>query len=304
MREFCDYEGSDYRQRFWTRERQYEDLVERQALAALLPAQGGAVAELGAGFGRLAALYAGYERVFLVDFSRTLLRQAREDHAHDPRFTYVAADIRRLPLAADAFDAVVTVRVLHHLRDIRPALAEAHRILRPEAPYLLEFASKRHLKAVIRYLARRQPWNPFTLEPVEFAELNFDFHPAYIRTHLADAGLEAERWSALSLFRWAPLKRRFSPRSLAGLENLLRPLASLYPLTPSILVRARARKPAAPEPSHLLGCPHCHGPLEEEPRRVLCPACRRQWPVSGGILDFKEEGQPLERMPGPRVQRG
>ena len=183
----------------------------------------------------------------------------------------MAADIRRLPLAANAFDAVVTVRVLHHLRDIRPALAEAHRILRPEAPYLLEFANKRHLKSVARYLLRRQEWNPFALEPVEFVELNFDFHPAYIRAHLDEAGLAFETWTALSLFRWQPLKRRFSPQRLAALEGLLRPLASLYPLTPSVLLRARARKPAAQAPAHLLACPECHGPLEEEPRRVCAP---------------------------------
>mgnify|MGYP000853423504 CR=1 FL=1 len=125
MPEICDYEGSDYRRRFWTEGRRYEDLAERQVLARLLPPAGDAIAELGAGFGRLADLYQGYRRVYLVDYSRTLLRQAREDHAGDPRFTYVAADIRRLPLAGAAFDAVVTVRVLHHLRDIAPALAEA-----------------------------------------------------------------------------------------------------------------------------------------------------------------------------------
>ena len=44
MPEFCDYEGSDYKQRFWTKERQYEDLVERKALSALSAGLG--VAEL------------------------------------------------------------------------------------------------------------------------------------------------------------------------------------------------------------------------------------------------------------------
>ena len=36
----CDYEGSDYRTRFWDGQgRDYEDLVERLALRRLLPPQ-------------------------------------------------------------------------------------------------------------------------------------------------------------------------------------------------------------------------------------------------------------------------
>ena len=36
----CDYEGSDYRTRFWENEnRDYEDLAERIAMRRLLPAQ-------------------------------------------------------------------------------------------------------------------------------------------------------------------------------------------------------------------------------------------------------------------------
>ncbi len=293
MPDFCDYEGSDYKQRFWTRDRLYEDLVERQALSAMLPPTGGAIAELGAGFGRLADLYRGYERVFLVDYSRTLLRQARQAHADDPRFTFIAADIRRLPLATGAFEAVVTVRVLHHLRDIGPALAEAHRVLRPGAPYLLEFASKRNLKAVARYALGRQTWSPFHQEPVEFAELNFDFHPAYMRRRLEEAGLHPRAVRALSLFRWEPLKRRVGPERLAALEAALRPLASLYPLSPSALILAEAIGPAATPPGYLLACPECHGPLEVEAMRAICDSCRLAWPQEDGILDFKEEGVPV-----------
>ncbi len=293
MPEICDYEGSDYRRRFWTEGRRYEDLAERQVLARLLPPAGDAIAELGAGFGRLADLYQGYRRVYLVDYSRTLLRQAREDHAGDPRFTYVAADIRRLPLAGAAFDAVVTVRVLHHLRDIAPALAEAQRILRSGGPYLLEFANKRNLKAIGRYALRKQAWNPFQRDPVEFAELNLNFHPQYMRDRLAEAGLEFQEWHALSLFRIPALKERVSPQVLTAVEGALRPLASLYPLSPSVMVVSRARKAAGPAPASLLACPACHGPLQEDSAQAACAACRLQWPVVDGILDFKNGGKPL-----------
>ncbi len=75
----CDYEGSDYRARFWEDGgRDYEDRVERVALRRLLPPAGDTLIEVGAGFGRLADEYRGYKRVVLFDYSRTLLREAQE----------------------------------------------------------------------------------------------------------------------------------------------------------------------------------------------------------------------------------
>ena len=59
----CDYEGSDYRERFWEQaDRGYEDAAERLAIRRLLPANGRRLAEIGAGFGRLVDEY----RLFLT----------------------------------------------------------------------------------------------------------------------------------------------------------------------------------------------------------------------------------------------
>ena len=74
----CDYEGSDYRTRFWEEQRSYEDRVERIALRHLLPASGTTLIDIGAGFGRLANEYSGYQKVVLFDYSRSLLREAQQ----------------------------------------------------------------------------------------------------------------------------------------------------------------------------------------------------------------------------------
>ena len=292
MPDFCNYEGSDYKERFWTEERRYEDLVERQALARLLPPSGAAIADLGAAYGRLADLYRGYAQVYLVDYSRSLLEQARQTWGSDPRFTFVAADIRRLPLASASLDTVVTVRVLHHLPDIVPAVAEAARVLAPGGHYVIEYANKRNLKAILRYLVRRQNWSPFAAEPVEFAELNFDFHPAHIGRTLAAVGLRVQERRAVSLFRLALLKRALGAPLLARLDRLLQPVASLYPLSPSVMLRA-ARPVAGRQPEAVSGsrlaCPHCHAALELRPDGASCPQCGRSWPLSGGIYDFREQ---------------
>ena len=311
MPEICDYEGSDYKQRFWTQDRRYEDLVERQALRALLPPSGRAIADLGAGFGRLVDLYQGYEQVFLVDYSRTMLQQARERHGDDPRITYVAADVRRLPLATAGFDTLVIVRVLHHLRQVTPVIGEAARVLAPGGAYVLEFASKRHVKAIGRYLLRRQSWSPFSREPVEFVELNLDFHPGHINAELAQAGLRPERRLAVSLFRWQPLKARLGPERLARLEAALQPLASLYPLSPSVMMRATAPATAnsADRPETLLACPECHSALTLRRPGAVCERCALAWPKQHGIYDFKGPGRagvgPAQgaRSPLPRAIR-
>ena len=49
--------------------------------------------------------------------------------------------------------------------------------MQPGANFILEFANKRNMKSILRYALRRQTWSPFAPESVEFAPLNFDFHP-------------------------------------------------------------------------------------------------------------------------------
>ena len=79
MADICDYEGSTYRTDFWEgRGREYEDLAERIALGRLLPPDGARLVEIGAGFGRLVDLYDGYQEVVLLDYSKSMLRQAQE----------------------------------------------------------------------------------------------------------------------------------------------------------------------------------------------------------------------------------
>ena len=74
----CNYEGSDYQTSFWDQGgREYEDRAEAIALKRLLPARGRLLLELGAGAGRNTPRYTGYERIVLLDYSRTQLEQAR-----------------------------------------------------------------------------------------------------------------------------------------------------------------------------------------------------------------------------------
>lgn len=287
----CSYEGSDYQKSFWDEaNRAYEDRAEAIALRRLLPSGGARLLELGAGAGRNTPRYGGFEHIVLVDYSRTQLEQAQHRLGAVPRYTYVAANIYRLPFAPGAFPAATMVRTLHHMADPLAALRQTRRSLAGGATFVLEFANKRNLKAILRWLLRRQAWNPFDRSPVEFAELNFDFHPDAVGDWLRTAGFAVERRLTVSHFRLPILKHLLPVSVLVGMDSLAQWTGALWQLTPSVFVRARAAGPDEPAPAGALWrCPAC-GDLElrEDSDGLTCAHCRHRWPCRDGIYDFRE----------------
>jgi SAM-dependent methyltransferase len=289
LAKICDYEGSRYRHEFWEGQgRDYEDLVERIALRALLPPNGDTLIEIGAGYGRLASLYEGYQRVVLLDYARSQLEEAQRYLPHPDRYTFVVADVYRLPFVDNLFDVLTMVRVMHHLANVPCALAELQRVMRPEGVAILEHASKQHLKAIVRWLLRRQTWNPFDPQPVEFAELNFDFHPHWVRQQLTAAGFWAETTRSVSHFRIPLLKKLVPPHWLATLDSMAQPTGQWWQLTPSVFVRARAQKTSVEPPEGFFSCPICRSAsLLPQAKALVCAGCGRHWRTDGGIYDFK-----------------
>lgn len=290
----CDYEGSDYQTTFWEQGgRAYEDRVEAVALQRLLPGTGKLLLELGAGAGRNTPRYHGFERVVLLDYSRTQLVQARERLGSAERYIYVAADIYRLPFAPGVFDAATMIRTLHHLANTWLALSQVRQVMQPGGIFILEFANKHNIKAILRYLLRRQSWSPFTLEPVEFATLNFDFHPKAVHNCLEEAGFHIQRQLTVSHFRIDLLKRIFPVGLLVWLDSLAQLTGDWWQLSPSVFVRSAASgKSAPPGPQvaldRLFCCPECsHAPLDETPAGFNCRSCGRKWGLRDGIYDFR-----------------
>jgi ubiquinone/menaquinone biosynthesis C-methylase UbiE len=291
----CDYEGSDYQTRFWeTGGREYEDRCEAIALKRMLPHEGKLLLELGAGAGRNTSRYHGFERIILLDYSRTQLKQAQERLGKSKRFIYVAADIYRLPFINNLFDATTMIRTLHHMADAPAALRQVRSVLQPGATFILEYANKRNLKAILRYVLHRQNWNPFSLEQVEFAPLNFDFHPRSIRGWLEEAGFKVEKTLAVSHFRVSFLKRSIPVNILASLDSVLQWTGAFWQFTPSIFLKARVegvQTGSPPEnPSSFFKCPVCgRAPLAEHGDQLACPECHKEWKIIDGIYDFRGE---------------
>jgi len=287
----CDYGDSTYRQDFWEGQgREYEDRVERQVLAHLLPESGKRLIEIGAGFGRITNEYHMYEQVVLLDYSLEQLQYARQQLGDDG-YLYVAADAYKMPFQTGVFDGATMIRVIHHFENVPAVMGQIGDILAPQAKFILEFANKRNLKAMLRKLLGRNEWNPYTHEPVEFVELNFNFHPDYMQEQFTQAGFVNHETIPVSWFRSAFLKRTIPTGLLAGLDNLLQKTRLTY--SPSVFLdlelTAQSDNQVAlgtENPLDILKCPQSGTAIQREGDVVVSETGVR-WGVYEGVYDFR-----------------
>jgi SAM-dependent methyltransferase len=290
MPQICDYEGASYRADFWEGgERDYEDLAERIALRRLLPERGGRLLEVGAGFGRLTNEFKGYDEVILLDYSRSQLEFARQQYG-DEGYKYVAANIYAMPFAPGLFEAATMVRVLHHMQQPDVALRAVRETLRADALFVLEYANKQNLKAILRWVLRQQDWSPFDEAPVEFVALNYDFHPRFVAQQLTAAGFDAGRKLTVSHFRIGLLKKMIPAPVLARLDGMAALTGDLWQLSPSVFVKNRAVGPTPQAPDGAFWkCPTCAAfDMTEHADSVVCGSCGRVWGIANGVYNFKE----------------
>lgn len=290
----CDYEGSDYQSRFWKNgNRSYEDAVERVAISRLLPPKGRRVVEFGAGFGRLGELYAGYDQVILLDYSRSLLEEGMQRWGGDPRFVFVAADIYQLPFAAGVLSAATMIRVIHHFKDVPAALGQIRKALAPNGTFVLEFANKRNLKSMARHALGKQAWSPYAPEPVEFVKLNFDFHPRWMQEKVQHAGFGIQQKLTASYLRAGVLKRALPLKAMVGIDSALQRTAGLGLFSPSVFLKLKAIGGAGEDQTALSGdaifrSPRSGQALRRDSDALVCDADGTRWLARGNFYDFKE----------------
>jgi ubiquinone/menaquinone biosynthesis C-methylase UbiE len=287
----CDYDGSDYQDRFWDRGgRDYEDQVEGVALARLLPTGGKRLLEVGAGAGRNTVRYGGFQQIVLFDYSRTQMQQAQQRLGRSSRYLYVVGDAYHLPFQHGVFDCATMIRTLHHIAEPTLVLAQIRESLHQGAIFILEYANKQNLKAIIRWILRRQAWSPFDRESVEFAPINFNFHPVQVRQWLVETDFEIERQLTVSHFRLDLLKRIVPTRILVGMDALVQRTGSWWQLSPSVFVRSKASgNDLLAAGDSIFRCPACDSSvLDETEDGYRCVSCGRLWERKEGLIDFRD----------------
>jgi ubiquinone/menaquinone biosynthesis C-methylase UbiE len=106
--------------------------------------------DVGGGYGRLSAVLAEYaDQVTLVDPSSQQLGLAKRAYPGGPPFRRRRADAAHLGFADGSIDLVALVRVLRHLPDPQPEIAELSRILRPGGYAIVEVTKSHHDPDVI-----------------------------------------------------------------------------------------------------------------------------------------------------------
>ena len=240
----CDYSDTDYKRDFWGKGgRDYEDMVERLALRRLLPDSIGRFLDLGGGFGRLMDEYAPRcTSAVLVDYAPNLVEQARQraDELHLSNVSVFRGDLYDLSFLESTFDGCMMVRVLHHVESVDALLGQVRNKLEPGGFFILEYANKRNLLEIARWLVGRSGLRPFRREPGRRGQgVYFNFHPRWVEDRLRANGFAVERVLMASVFRNAVLKRVFGARFLARMEGMIQgPLGRLR-LSPSVFVLAR-----------------------------------------------------------------
>jgi SAM-dependent methyltransferase/uncharacterized protein YbaR (Trm112 family) len=326
-----DYENYDYRQ-FWKDSgREYEDRSERSALKKLFDGinpKGKVFADFGCGFGRLFGEYENFATVILIDYSMNNLKNARQnifsylkeknsEHNLNHIF-FIAADVGNLPLKSAILDVCLSVRLIHHLQEPGDFFGEVKNSVKPGGIFILEFANKRNMKNILKFLAGRLKVSPFNSEPLQIGQTILDYHPAYIKKLLKDRGFKVIKQISVSNFRLNILKKALRLNFLLFAENIYQRFFSFINTGPSIFLKTipgakeknkfistdNSHKPekvtdrASISISEFFICPKCKGAnlfmndkitgsFFSQDGEINCPDCSSKFPVEGGIYDFR-----------------
>ncbi len=243
------YDDPKYNYQDYWAGREYEHAAEGMAIKRLLKGRHFEHAvDVGGGYGRLSKYLTKIaDKVTLAEPSQQQLKIAEIYLKDTPRVERKLLQAADLKLPSASVDLVLVVRVLHHLPDPKPELAEIARVLKPGGTFILEFANDAHFLNRVRYGIRGKaiPKKPVDIRSKankrvdEVAFVNH--HPKTIVKLLQDAGFEVDAVLSGSNLRSPTLKRIFGKNILLGLEKVLQPmLAPLY-FGPSVWLRLKKK---------------------------------------------------------------
>jgi ubiquinone/menaquinone biosynthesis C-methylase UbiE len=244
------YDFYDY-STFWSG-RNYEDASDKIAVTALLKktVSRNSIVDVGAGLGRLVPCYAHlFRQVTLVDPSSIQLKRTETEIGQTyPNVSFLQGTAEHLPLADESVDAIVCVRVSHHIPDIAVPVAEYRRVLAPGGYLIFEIANKINVKSRVRAFLKMKSKELNDQDPVSVKDkapessIAFVNHnPNTIAKILKKEGFEIVSIRSVSNFRWTLFKKIFPISWLLFFERMAQTLLAPAWFGPSIYFLARKK---------------------------------------------------------------
>ncbi len=295
----ANYELNDYRyQEFW-KGRQYEHESEVLLLKKLLKKHipdlaDRQIMDLGGAYGRLSFLYEKDAKgVILADYSTSELKEGIKRISALPeqkKFSFVALNAYKLPYKNNSLQALLSVRVMHHLKNIELFWEELARTLSPGGVAIIEFANKNHILALVRHAFKFKLLQYLKVNTIQVGHqqtsqgmkegqvsIMYNFSPSYIAKLTQKVGLELEGRYSCSFFRHQVFKKYLPHTLLLSLEKIAQSLFGWTQITPSVFFVVR--KPLSLTDVHKneglvlhesLCCPLCYAEVSRKPTGYVC----------------------------------
>jgi len=246
------YDNYDYPS-YWNN-RDYEHESEVLALNHFLKQikKKGTMVELGSGFGRLAPIYFDrFKKVVLTEPSIKLLTIAQHNLT-DKRISFIKSTLQTLStkIKKNTADVVLMVRVAHHITDMNKALKSINTLLVPKGYLILEFANKRHIKAIVTEFFKGNLTFALDIFPKDISSAKskrnhslpfINYHPDIIEEMLKENGFKIVDQVSVSNIR-IPVVKRYVPVSiLIKLEGFIQKHFSNHRCGPSIFILAQKK---------------------------------------------------------------
>lgn len=233
-----NYNQYDYKKEFWdSGMREYEHRIEFNLIQRLLTKnkiRQAHIADIGCGFGRLFPAYEPFANSFtLVDYSSSMLDQARSTIKTKCPIEFIEGNALQLPIKDHQMDVTISIRTLHHLQEYETFFASLYRITKPNGLVIFEIPNYRHIKNIIRYMLLNGP-SPFKKTISQLGDRFVNYHPSLIYDALPSAGLQLIQKVNLSFFRSTFFKDTIPTNYLVRLDEWAQSSLSWTDLTPSI----------------------------------------------------------------------